>query len=728
MVALTEWYLHDATFSGSGTYPGATSQSATSPGVTVSGASTNRTMDGTKGTGAQTLVAGASLAQTATQNIWFRRFISPPLAAQTIPAGTGLTGIAGGFLVSNSNASGVFPSYPVVYIWRPSTGAIVGKLLDTVTAGGSVGVGTSETWNISGFQNTSALAILDGDVLVCELWMHGTQGMATSYNWSVGYGSTTEYPNTTGGAITTPATALFTPSITLYAPTPISDTDVNGTTTESATVQTPTPISGADTDGAITESASITKIVLATVADAGAISESASVVAKVPGTDTNAAATESAQFASHTGDTDGNGATTESASYVLGNTQIVVYEPDKVSSYNLLNASVSSYNAIPIRYSTYNAIPQSSIPLPNLVESVAVTIPVAAFDGNGTVTEATQLVYPGAASADVATGTDTATVVVKVSSADTNGTTTETAAYVYPLTSADAGIGSDTQVLQAGATVSGVDTGLGLSEVASVGKALIPAADSATLVESTTLVSQISASDTNAGITESAGDQTYATDSGTGTDVVTLTAQIPVADAGAGADTGTLQTQNFKTDTDTGTGTETASTIIGLITATDAGSTAEVPVLKALLISADVGSGADQSQIPTSLYFAADAATGIDNGIVQVLLTVLDSGIATETNGFGFTVSEVFVGLDFAALWSQVFDSDAGTISEQGAHYPPTILGALKSGKITRGLDGSLVRLGSRGDVQSRDFIVLKKGTVRGLAGDVETTVTGRVE
>jgi hypothetical protein len=62
--------------------------------------------------------------------------------------------------------------------------------------------------------------------------------MATSYNWSFGYGSTTEYPSATGGATTTPASALFTPAIILFGEsTPIAGTDAKGATTETAIVE-----------------------------------------------------------------------------------------------------------------------------------------------------------------------------------------------------------------------------------------------------------------------------------------------------------------------------------------------------------------------------------------------------------------------------------------------------------------------------------------------------------
>src|SRR5215469_6920692 len=118
-----KFYFHDASSAVSGTLPATgTSQSATSPSVTATGAGTNRTMDGSKGT-TQASAAMTTLANTSAQPSWFRRFVSPTLKAQTIASGNWQLSLAG----SENNANANIHFTGCAYIWRPSTGALVGS-------------------------------------------------------------------------------------------------------------------------------------------------------------------------------------------------------------------------------------------------------------------------------------------------------------------------------------------------------------------------------------------------------------------------------------------------------------------------------------------------------------------------------------------------------------------------------------------------------------------------
>jgi hypothetical protein len=187
----TIFYFHDAATPDTGTLPGATTLSATAPNVTAATAGTNRDMDQTAGT-AQVSQGLTTNASAALQRNWFRRFLSRPLAAQTLP--TGIWQIQGA--VSESNlASNMFPWGAVIKVWRPSTGTTVATLLDDPV----LGISANEPTVINTETNASTLtpsitgvAVNDGDILVVELWAENTQGSATGYTNTIFYDGTTE--------------------------------------------------------------------------------------------------------------------------------------------------------------------------------------------------------------------------------------------------------------------------------------------------------------------------------------------------------------------------------------------------------------------------------------------------------------------------------------------------------------------------------------------------------
>jgi len=200
-------------------------------------------MNGTKGT-LQVAPTLTSLASTSRQNNWFRRFISPALQAQTIPAGTtSLWNVWAGGQASNS-AGGWSVSRGCIYVWRPSTGALVGKIIDAPATGGVGTVGTSEIITAAGaFNGTADVVCQDGDVIVCELWGGGTQSMATAYTWTIGYDGTVDTGGSggggTGNAIASAASCMNSPPLILLGEgTPVSGTDANvGSANETAYVE-----------------------------------------------------------------------------------------------------------------------------------------------------------------------------------------------------------------------------------------------------------------------------------------------------------------------------------------------------------------------------------------------------------------------------------------------------------------------------------------------------------
>jgi hypothetical protein len=193
---VTRFYLHNVTTTVTGTLPGSADlSSARAPTITASGAATNRDMNGTLGT-AQTSAVLTTSASTTTQYNWFRRFISPPLAAQTLPSGVWT--LQAGASESNTN-SNMLGWYPVIAVFRPSTGATVTVLNDAMTTTTSE-PGATETNISQPTSSVSGVAIQEGDVLVLELWTRNAQGAATAYTNTIFYDGTTESSTSTNAA------------------------------------------------------------------------------------------------------------------------------------------------------------------------------------------------------------------------------------------------------------------------------------------------------------------------------------------------------------------------------------------------------------------------------------------------------------------------------------------------------------------------------------------------
>ncbi len=125
---------------------------------------------------------------TAQQSRYVARFVSPPLAAQTIAAQTWTLG-----LVTNETNTGANSfTRPVIYLWRPSASAVVGFVYDAAanipnaewTGGARTNYGT-----LSG----SAVTAQAGDVLVFEVWAYSAaMGLAGVYNQILYFNGTVE--------------------------------------------------------------------------------------------------------------------------------------------------------------------------------------------------------------------------------------------------------------------------------------------------------------------------------------------------------------------------------------------------------------------------------------------------------------------------------------------------------------------------------------------------------
>lgn len=200
MPTIQKFYFHNATAANSASGPGSGAPLGfdgtiftNPPDVTATGAGTNRGMDGAIGV-AQASVAGTTLAQTATQNIWLRRFISAPLATQSFPVSTVNVSAAS----SESNANSDFFLGWSVTQYRPSNGSLVATMLSAFSMAAETGTGeTAQSRSTS----STALTIVAGDLLVVEFWRYrNTQVMATAYTNTFFYDGTTEASTTSNAA------------------------------------------------------------------------------------------------------------------------------------------------------------------------------------------------------------------------------------------------------------------------------------------------------------------------------------------------------------------------------------------------------------------------------------------------------------------------------------------------------------------------------------------------
>jgi hypothetical protein len=198
----TRLYFHDATNTQSGTYPsGRQGSTGFASGATdISGSGTLKKMNSSIGS-SQVNQGFSSAANQNIQKFFMRFWVSPPLDGnQTVGAGSYVLNYA--HAESNTNMN-LFTAGTYIYVWRPSTGSIVGEVKSTLVSGvipgTEPGAASSErVWHQSGI-GSSAVSALDGDVIIIELYWQFTQGMSTSYTGTIYYDGTTA--NTTDNAV-----------------------------------------------------------------------------------------------------------------------------------------------------------------------------------------------------------------------------------------------------------------------------------------------------------------------------------------------------------------------------------------------------------------------------------------------------------------------------------------------------------------------------------------------
>lgn len=222
----TRFYFHAANSLVSGTLPSTEQNTALSPTRNVDAQTVNRAMDTAIGTSStHTALTHNTIASTATTTMYFTRFVSDPLAAQTIAANTWTLN----FATSENNGAANFPgaggsqTIPITcYVWRPSTGAKVGDILNGTSAAAFNEV-TGPAVNAGTFSGSS-LAVQAGDVLCFEFIFTTTQTNGTSRLVGIYFDGNTV--NTTDdAAVTAQASFLETPgTVTFGSPSTIDMT------------------------------------------------------------------------------------------------------------------------------------------------------------------------------------------------------------------------------------------------------------------------------------------------------------------------------------------------------------------------------------------------------------------------------------------------------------------------------------------------------------------------
>jgi hypothetical protein len=207
----TKFYLHEALNDIVGTMPGASSTihtaAPTAYGADLAAGNT-RTMTDTIGV-AQTSKAVTTAAVVTSQSIGVVRFATPLLAAQTIATQT--VTLSGAYSESNTN-SDYFAGWTMA-LWRPSSGAVITRAWNAIQSS-TAEAGTTQTAFSRALTTNNALTVLDGDVLLLEIWRFANiQGMGVAYT------NTFFYDGTTEASATNCASFLqFTNNVTLYTP------------------------------------------------------------------------------------------------------------------------------------------------------------------------------------------------------------------------------------------------------------------------------------------------------------------------------------------------------------------------------------------------------------------------------------------------------------------------------------------------------------------------------
>lgn len=220
MATISKFYLHDVATPNTGTMPtGAFLNSNDSTGD-ATGARTAR--DATDVIGA----AQTSSTITATANqlaqLWgHRRFVSRPLAAQTIAFSAGLSW-TWSWARDENNLNHNLQMRCQIYAWRPSTGLRVGSGAQNLGAGGTepTVASTEQAENGTFGSGQTDVTISDGDILVFEIFSSFTQSKSSALTDTFYYDGTTEASATSCASFITPNAAITLQTVTAHSLVP----------------------------------------------------------------------------------------------------------------------------------------------------------------------------------------------------------------------------------------------------------------------------------------------------------------------------------------------------------------------------------------------------------------------------------------------------------------------------------------------------------------------------
>lgn len=167
----------------------------------------------------QTSIQITTAANTATHNYYFTKFVSDPLNQSGVAANTWTYNFAANEASPNANfpVASTGSVYVNCYVWRPSTGALVGTILDgnSVTGYTEPSSASSEKVMHGTFTGAAVASAATGDVIVFEVWFQITQGLGSAFADIFYFDGTTE--NATANAVvTSQASYISTPENIIF--------------------------------------------------------------------------------------------------------------------------------------------------------------------------------------------------------------------------------------------------------------------------------------------------------------------------------------------------------------------------------------------------------------------------------------------------------------------------------------------------------------------------------
>jgi hypothetical protein len=219
----TKLYLHSSNTTVSGSLPinqhggtAPTTQGGLSPWQYPTGAdatSVNRSMDTTIGA-SQTSIAITTIGTTLSETYYFGKWVSPPLNQTSIAANTWTVSHA---IAESSLSANFIDTSQYIYVWRPSTGAFVGWISQSIGAAGFAEPTVINTENLENTTNTgSAVTCQAGDVIIYEVWGRTTQASASIFTDTFYFDGATENASATGTTVSDIASFISTPENIIF--------------------------------------------------------------------------------------------------------------------------------------------------------------------------------------------------------------------------------------------------------------------------------------------------------------------------------------------------------------------------------------------------------------------------------------------------------------------------------------------------------------------------------